>query len=83
MIDDRVCIHYVVDRLEDILELHDPQNPEIADMKYMHEALENFKKECIYNLGVNVRIKRNNPDALVADLPPIDPPRKRGRKKGV
>jgi hypothetical protein len=82
MIDDRICIHYVVDRLEDILELHDPQNPEISDMKYVHQALEKFKEECIYNLGVNVRIK-HTADDLVADLPPIDPPRKRGRKKNV
>ena len=58
MMDDRVCMHYVVDRLEDIIKLHDPQNPEIADMKYMHKALEEFKRECIYNLGVNTRIRR-------------------------
>ena len=45
MIDDRICIHYVVDRLEDILELHDPQNPEISDMKYVHQALEKFKED--------------------------------------
>ena len=62
MIDDRICIHYVVDRLEDILELHDPQNPEIADMKYMHKALEEFKRECIYNLGVNTRIRYKEGD---------------------
>ena len=56
--DDRVCMHYVVDRLESIIELHDPQNPEISDMKYMHKELEEFKRECIYNLGVNTRIRR-------------------------
>ena len=57
MTDDRVCMHYVVDRLESIIELHDPQNPEISDMKYMHKELEDFKRECIYNLGVNTRIR--------------------------
>jgi len=46
----------VIDRIEDIINLHDPKNPEIADIKYMHKALEEFKRECIYNLGVNVRI---------------------------
>jgi len=60
--DDRVCMHYVVDRLEDIIKLHDPQNPEIADMKYVHKALEEFKTECIYNLGVNTRIKYKGED---------------------
>jgi hypothetical protein len=54
--DNRVCMHYVIDRIEDIINLHDPKKPEIADMKYMHKALEEFKRECIYNLGVNVRI---------------------------
>ena len=53
--DNRVCMHYVIDRIEDIINLHD-KKPEIADMKYMHKALEEFKRECIYNLGVNVRI---------------------------
>ena len=62
MIDDRVCMHYVVDRLEDIIKLHDPQNPEIADMKYMHKELEDFKRECIYNLGVNTRIRYKGND---------------------
>lgn len=55
--DDRVCMHYVVDRLESIIKLHDPEKPEIADIKYVHKALEEFKRECIYNLGVNTRIR--------------------------
>ena len=62
MTDDRVCMHYVVDRLESIIELHDPQNPEISDMKYMHKELEDFKRECIYNLGVNTRIRYKEGD---------------------
>ena len=55
-------MHYVVDRLESIIKLHDPKNPEIADMKYMHKALEEFKRECIYNLGVNTRIRYKEGD---------------------
>jgi len=62
MIDDRVCMHYVVDRLESIIKLHDPQNPEISDMKYVHKELEEFKRECIYNLGVNTRIRYKEGD---------------------
>jgi len=53
MIDDRVCMHYVVDRLEDCLE---------KDLDKMRRELEDFKRECIYNLGVNTRIKRKGED---------------------
>jgi hypothetical protein len=44
--DDRVCMHYVIDRLEDILE-EDP-----IDTSKLIE----FKRELIYNLGINQRI---------------------------
>ena len=54
--DDRVCMHYVIDRIEDVIKLHDPEDPEISDMKYMYEALTRWKDELIYNLGVNRRI---------------------------
>jgi hypothetical protein len=54
--DDRVCMHYVIDRIEYVIKMHDPENPEIADMKYMYEALDKWKDELIYNLGVNRRI---------------------------
>jgi hypothetical protein len=67
MIDDRICIYYVADRVQ-----------EIRDGK---AKADEFLRELNHNIGVNARIKRNDPDALVADLPPIDPPRKKGRKK--
>tara|TARA_R110002012_G_scaffold155490_1_gene316373 strand:- start:5 stop:382 length:378 start_codon:yes stop_codon:yes gene_type:complete len=54
MIDDRVCMHYVVDRLEGCLD-------ERYDDK-IRKAIEDFKEECIYNLGVNTRIKRKGED---------------------
>jgi len=63
--DDRVCIFYIADRVQDIV------NGETT--------AEEFLKELNHNIGVNARWKRNNPDALVADLPPIDG-KKRGRK---
>ena len=53
MIDDRVCMHYVVDRLESCLE---------KDLDEMRRELEDFKRECIYNLGVNTRIKHKGED---------------------
>ena len=69
MIDDRICIYYVADRVQEIRD---------GEAK-----AEDFLRELNHNIGVNARIKRNDPDALVADLPPIDPPRKKGRKKNV
>jgi len=45
--DNRVCMHYVLDRLEGCLE---------KDLDKMRRELEDFKRECIYNLGVNLRI---------------------------
>ena len=69
MIDDRICIYYVADRVQ-----------EIRDGK---AKAEDFLRELNHNIGVNARIKRNDPDAFVADLPPVHTPKKRGRKKNV
>ena len=60
--DDRVCMHYVVDQLEDIIGSYDPNNHDKNDLKYMYQKLEEFKRECIYNLGVNTRIKHKGED---------------------
>ena len=55
--DDRVCMHYVIDRLEDIL---DPETRQGVALTSLYEDMENslseFKKELIYNLGANQRI---------------------------
>ncbi len=48
MIDDRVCMDDVVDRVEGCLN---------EDEAKIRKAVEDFRKECIYNLGVNTRIK--------------------------
>ena len=53
MMDDRVCMHYVVDRLEDIVETYEKK-----DVTEAVKQIEEFKRECIYNLGVNTRIRR-------------------------
>jgi len=60
--DDRVCMHYVLDRIETIMRLHDPNDAEIADMEYMYDALGDLKDEFIYNLGVNQRIQYKDGD---------------------
>ncbi len=67
MIDDRICIYYVADRVQEIRD---------GEAK-----AEEFLSELNHNIGVNARIKRNDPDAFVADLPPIHSPRKKGKKK--
>ena len=57
MIDDRVCMHYVVDRLEGIVETYEKK-----DVTEAIKQIEDFKEECIYNLGVNTRIRRKGED---------------------
>ena len=52
--DDRVSMHYVVDRLEDILKKHQRHMPEP-----MFKDIEEFRREFIYNLGFNTRIRRD------------------------
>jgi hypothetical protein len=49
--DDKICMHYIVDRLEDITKA------ESIELSY--EMVLSFKDELVYNLGVNQRIKRN------------------------
>jgi hypothetical protein len=47
------------------------------------DGLAELRDELLRNLGVNARHKHKNPDALVADLPPIKPAKKgRPRKNG-
>ena len=53
-VDDRVCMHYVVDRLEDCMKE--------KDYSEMRKAVQSFKEECVYNLGVNTRIKKEKAD---------------------
>ena len=53
-VDDRVCMHYVVDRLDELIEMVDPAK--------VHKRLYDFKEELVYNLGVNTRIKQKGED---------------------
>ena len=52
MEDDRVYMHYIVDRLENILDDTNQKEEKVI------RELEELKRELIYNLGVNSRIKR-------------------------
>ncbi len=44
-----MCMHYVLDRLEEMWDLFQKDNA--LGLK----ELDRFKRECIYNLGVNYR----------------------------
>ena len=59
--DDRVCMHYVVDRLEELIEIANPDKRTV-DPEKVYNRLCDFKQECIYNLGVNTRIKYKGDD---------------------
>ena len=61
LVDDRVCMHYVVDRLEELVALSDPDR-ESVDFIKVHKRLCDFKEELVYNLGVNTRIKHKGED---------------------
>ena len=66
MIDDRICIFYVADRVQDII-----KGDTTAD---------DFLTELTYNIGVNARLKYNQIDQLADELPPIKPKKGRPRK---
>ena len=54
--DDRVDMHYVIDRLEGLIEGFGPDT---------HSDLQKFKDELVFNLGVNQRLKNREPRADV------------------
>ena len=64
-VDDRVDIHCIIDRVEDILGYNacqlDGTGSEVRDC-VRKDMLDDFKRELIYNLGVNQRIKNNGQD---------------------
>mgnify|MGYP003625185483 FL=1 len=58
MSDDRVCMHYVIDRLEEWLENTATITAKVSDVEYVRaEDIKKFKSELIFNLGVNQRIE--------------------------
>jgi hypothetical protein len=60
MSDDRVCIHYVLDRLDDWLENTAKITAKVSDVEYVKaDDIKTFKSELIFNLGVNQRIARH------------------------
>ena len=62
VMDDRIDIHYVIDRIEDIISYNscqlDDARSEVRDCT-RKDMLYEFKRELIYNLGVNQRINND------------------------
>jgi|TARA_R100001530_G_scaffold1945_1_gene3350 hypothetical protein len=50
--DDRICLFYIADTLKDL--------SEIKSDKELRKKVDEFKRECIYNLGVNALHNHNN-----------------------
>ena len=50
--DNRVCLFYIADKLKDL--------SEIKSDKELRKSVEEFKNECIYNLGINALHDHNN-----------------------
>ena len=51
-----ISLHVVVERIEGIMELHDPDDPEISDMKYVYQELTNFKERLLMMIGENADV---------------------------
>ena len=57
MSDDRVCMHYVIDQLDEWLENTAKITAKVSDVEYVRaDDIKKFKSELIFNLGVNQRI---------------------------
>ena len=58
MSNDRVCMHYVIDRLDEWLENTAKITAKVSDVEYVRaDDIKKFKSELIFNLGVNQRIE--------------------------
>jgi hypothetical protein len=58
--DDLICMHYVVDQLDEWLENATTITSKVSDIEYVRASdIEKFKREMIYNLGVNQRIQHH------------------------
>ncbi len=58
--DDRICMHYVLDQLDEWLENSVTISSKTSDVDYIKVSdVEKFKREMIYNLGVNQRIEHH------------------------
>ena len=50
--DDRICLFYITEQLTDLTE--------IKSDKELRKKLEEFKNECVHNLGINALHNNNN-----------------------
>tara|TARA_R100001460_G_scaffold5214_1_gene14597 strand:- start:3215 stop:3415 length:201 start_codon:yes stop_codon:yes gene_type:complete len=57
-IDDRVCMHYIIDQLEEIINDCNPDKGTAKALQKVHKSLYHLKESMIYNLGVNSRLRQ-------------------------
>ena len=57
IIDDKISIYDVLNRLDDLILKLNPEEGRWTDPVKAHERLCEFRNELYYNLGVNARIK--------------------------
>ena len=63
---DCVCMHYVVDQLDEWLESSVTIASKTSDAEYIKAGdVEKFRREMIYNLGINQRIERHEDEQSV------------------
>ena len=51
-----ISLHVVHERVENIMELHDPDHPEISDMEHVYQELKKFKEELLMIIGENADV---------------------------
>lgn len=51
-----ISLHVVHERVEKIMELHDPDHPEISDMKHVYQELKKFKEQLLMMIGENAYV---------------------------
>ena len=65
--DDTVHIPYVVDRLDEIIDLYETEDDSLS-------AVEELRRELIFNMGVNSLARHKNQDQKILDgsyVPPV------------
>jgi hypothetical protein len=55
-VDDRICLFYVAECINDL--------EDIDDLEHLKEAIREIKDELLRNIGVNVMIKRSENQAI-------------------
>jgi len=72
--DDTVHIPYVVDRLDEIIDLYEAEDDPLKAKKLLISAVEKLRREFIFNMGVNSLARHKDQDQKILDgsyVPPV------------